>query len=222
MKKALIVVQGINAKDDYLSKNISESPLFKSKYDEIISIPVEEIWDQSLISKFPFLGQNIGDIVQFFKHSKQRKKACKLVRKQIRKMQNESYVVDLLGHSLGCQIILSCGPNKNSANAIEVRNCFLLGSPLGFALNIFKPFDFRNQVEKYARKFFSFFSAEKIHYFYSNKDFVSKVFVETTFDIIESKGKQAPRVTHTGTKHKSEEYIDFLLTNKDSLLLPHI
>lgn len=217
MKKALLVVQGINKDPDYFYENVVQVPNIKTQYDEVFNVPIETIWDKAWFNRIPFLGNNwvsqvAGDVWQFYKQDKKRKAACRLVRKTILDLQKKGYVVDLMGHSLGCQLILCAGPQKSRAKILKVRNIFLLASPLGFFLNLFRPFNLRTKVKEHTDKFNSNLIAKKIVALFSTRDKVSQKFLKDkeVKRIVQQNSINKVDVYKTSTSHNDREYLDFL------------
>tara|TARA_R110000822_G_scaffold218065_1_gene352543 strand:+ start:5540 stop:6187 length:648 start_codon:yes stop_codon:yes gene_type:complete len=208
MGKTLILVQGINQEPDYLYKEVMANNFLSNQYDEIINAPVEFIFDGKKQKKSGFWKDTLGDIWQFYKKDDKRIAACRIVRNTILKAKSLGNQVDVLAHSLGSVITLCAGSNK-AGDTLTINNLFMLGSPLGIS---FKPFRrgitfFFPGTIPHTEQYSYNFRATQIHYFYSNKDKVSKVFDSRILPILSARSRKPPLVYQSGTKHDSAEYL---------------
>lgn len=177
-KKALVLVQGIS-RSSYIKKDIEKFKSEFSGYDLIKVAPTESIFDKSIISK---ISDRFGDVVQYFKSHNQRKLACTVVRNQIRTLQNDGYEVDVLAHSLGTLMTLTCGGLDGSKNPlVEVNKVMLFACPLGMKV---PGMPIGLYVRNHTRKYIQNFKAKEIQYTWSKRDFVSASWSKAIKDIL--------------------------------------
>lgn len=170
-KRLLYVVQGIS-KDNYLTKDLIEkSALPTKKYDEIILAPTERMFDQALRGSFLRYipkSDKYGDFLTFYLSEWVRKKVCRSVRNQYKKLKKEYDQIDILAHSLGTVIVMSSGEEDQF---IEADRAIMIGSPLGFKrwsnLGLLSRWS-----NKHLRKYMSF-SCRTMYYGWSKEDKVS-------------------------------------------------
>ena len=173
MKKALVLLQGIATKH-YIEKALVDSAIPTDQYDLIEYIPTEKYLDKGswfswILLRVPFIRKHwdrFGDIFRYFYNKKTRKKVCSVVNEYISELKKKDYEVDILSHSLGSIIGLTCGKKKSP---LSVGKFYAFGSPLGFA---FKPF--RSIVNKHVDKYSYNLSGERFHLVFNDEDIVSK------------------------------------------------
>ena len=121
MKKAIVLVQGISSREDYISKSIKDSNFDLSIYDKIVVVRTEEFFEKNTpwyMKPFKIIpvanswADKLGDVLIFMTQKKGRVGACRKVRMAIQKLQKNDFEVELLTHSLGTIITLVCGPNN--------------------------------------------------------------------------------------------------------------
>lgn len=174
-RRALVIVQGIN-KGLYLKRDIEDvNKPFINRYDEATLINSEKVFDNHKTWAYyiPFIGDSLNDILVYYKQKEARAKVCRKVRNKILKLQSNGYKVDLVCHSLGCQIALCSGPSNTNKPVLKVNKTYLMGSPLGIGFNTW-PLALRSKVIKHTEEHGNNFKSDKIIYLYSNEDFVSK------------------------------------------------
>ncbi len=170
MAKALLVVQGINSNPRYLVEDTVDFRKIKLAYDEIINAPVERVWNKSLVSKLPFVGNKYGDIISFYTNERARIQAATAVAEKIYELKNAGLEVDILAHSLGTVITLCSGPQYHlDRPPVVVRNFFCINSPLGLGIPILK-----GKALAHAERYSSNFMAHKIWNLYASNDLISK------------------------------------------------
>lgn len=208
VKSALVVCQGVASSQGYLYNLVKDNPYFTKQYQKIVDVPTDEIftkkkpWYIKLWGKF---GNKLDDMVDVLYHTKERIEACRMTRNIIKAQELDGYSVDILAHSLGCLITLTSGPNS-PVNPIVIDTLYLTGCPLGV-----KNLLMRMKTNRYVERFGNNFTARKIHYLYSEDDFVSGVLKGRVFDILEARSMESPSLHHTNTSHDAAEYVDFLI-----------
>jgi|CXWL01.1.fsa_nt_gi hypothetical protein len=223
MKKALLTVQGINENPSYLHSHVVKKFDIVNKYDLIENAETELVFDKAWYTRIPVLGghwfsQRIGDVIQFFTQKESRKAACRKVRNKILSLQERGYVVDIVAHSLGCQIVLCCGPSNKMP--IAARNLFLMAPPLGFGINLAKPLNFRDKIVEHTKKFGHRISFENVCAFWSQKDLVCRALgkdLAARNEIISVTNKSIS-FTETKTGHSDEEYLNFVVDKLTTLV----
>jgi hypothetical protein len=211
MKKALVLVQGINH-GIYLKDALLEAGFQQEDYDHIVEVPTEEIFDAD-IKKDANLWDLIGDAFQFYLYKNKRKQVCKLTRKYIQELYQQGYQIDALAHSLGCQILICCGSQKDDEAIIEINKTTLLASPLGFGLSILRSF-----IINHAMVFSKNFHSQELNYYWSRKDFVSKIFSEKQETIIQ-KVSLKHSVYEAPADHSVQKYYNFIKSKISSVVL---
>lgn len=206
MTKALLVIQGIANAQGYLYKDISCDVFFTSKYDQIVDIPTDTIFAKKTpwyLKPLGKIGSSLDDVFDYLARTEERIETCRLVRESIRKVQGQGYEVDIICHSLGTLLTLTCGPN-NPINPIVVNNVYMMGSPLGFKFLLM-----RRKVEAHCERYSSNFFAKKIFYLYSERDPVSCAITGRNMEIISNRSVDS-HIYHTSTTHSAQEYLGFL------------
>jgi hypothetical protein len=121
-KRALLIVQGINTKRNYMT---TKSPIingFFDSYDSVEYVYTEDIFDETWFSRlFDKL-----DFVPYFVNKKKRLEVCRLVNEKIGSFALLGYEVDVLAHSLGCIIAMQSGRSKFP---VSVTNMICLQPP---------------------------------------------------------------------------------------------
>lgn len=121
-KKALLIVQGINTKRNYMT---TKSPIineFFNTYDSVEYVYTEDIFDKTWFSKL----FDKFDFIPYFLNKKKRLEVCRLVNEKIGSFIILGYDVDVLAHSLGCVIAMQSGREKFP---ISVGNMICLQPP---------------------------------------------------------------------------------------------
>lgn len=122
-KKALVIVQGINNKREYMKPKSKVVKEFFSRYDEVDYMYTEDIFDGSLTSKFI----DKADFIPYFFSNKRRQMVCRLVNEKIKTLEHLGYEVDVVAHSLGSVIALQSG---RKVMPIMVNKMITLQSPI--------------------------------------------------------------------------------------------
>lgn len=200
-KKALVLIQGIN-NDNYLKKAMVASEYDFSAYSNIKLVQTENEFDKkkSFVHFIPFVGDSLSDVIVFYKDQVGRQAVCRKTRKLIKSLQADGYEVDLLCHSLGCQIALACG---DELNPVKVNKTTFLASPLGIGLP-----PLRWKVFSHARKFSVNFSTASLFYAWSRKDFVSRKYNTETYEFLQLRSHTPIINYETGTSHNALDYLD--------------
>ncbi|MCH2079643.1 hypothetical protein [Prochlorococcus sp. ALOHA_ZT_50] len=169
-KKALVLVQGISNKNNYIEDSLLESDFLLDDYDKWVTAKTEKALD-GLFEKFTFgvtsfigIVDTFGDPFRYLFSKKHRKAACRAVNSEVKKLTAQGYEVDILAHSLGTIIALTSGTAKS---AINVNTFYSFGSPLGSTIF---PWLFRRHVQKYIYGI----NIKTLYYCWNSKDFVSK------------------------------------------------
>lgn len=210
VKTALLTIQGVSNKQGYLYSHIASDPFFVKRYDKIIDVGTDEIfafkkpWYLKPLGK---LGSSIDDVFDYLLRTDERIQTCRLVREAIRSAQYDGYSTDIIAHSLGTALTLTCGPN-GAKEPVMVNNVYMLGSPIGF-----KYLMMRRKVESHCERYGHNFIAKKINYSYSENDPVSCRLTGRGMAIVEARSMETPSVYHTNTSHSAREYIDHLKEN---------
>lgn len=206
--RALVVVQGISKKHGYLAKELYEEAAgtIVKAYDVIAPVNTDQFFAK--ISNIPskILGPVLSDVWNYYTNGKARREACREVRKTITELQSKGFEVDILAHSLGTVITLCSGGNS-PARAVSVVNVYLLACPLGIG-NLFARMKTNGHTERYSNNFV----CKNLFYFWSEKDYVSKILKGRTLDILKARSVNPPITHHTGTDHASSEYLECLVS----------
>lgn len=176
MKRACVYVYGIG-KGPYLKQAVQTvNPEFYSRYEYNRQVGTERDFDNHKTWAYyvPVVGDSINDVFSYFRDDAARIDACRRVRRKIFKLQDQGYLVDLVCHSLGCQIAICSGPNDPQKRNVEVENTYLMASPMGFGINTW-PLKLRSKVIKHAETYSNGFTTKNLYYYWSNEDLVSKV-----------------------------------------------
>lgn len=181
--KALILIQGVNSKL-YGLESLRRAKIDTGEYNHVLEINSESVFDRKLIKWLPRMPywDKFGDIFKYYIQKKKRKEICKMVRRAIKSFQKEGFNVDIFAHSLGCQIALSCGSQKDN-DPVKIHKLVLMGSPMGFTRWLVGAAAF---VRKHTRKYLKNFHALKIEYVWSSKDPVSKYVNNKIINILEA------------------------------------
>tara|TARA_R110000868_G_scaffold129841_5_gene339047 strand:- start:1359 stop:1976 length:618 start_codon:yes stop_codon:yes gene_type:complete len=123
VKKALIIVQGINTQREYMKPTLKLVKKFFNRYDAIEYTHTEDIFDGTITAKFV----DQADFIPYFFRGKKRKEVCKLVNEKIATLSALGFEVDVLAHSLGCIIALQSGRKLIPLN---VNRMITLQSPI--------------------------------------------------------------------------------------------
>lgn len=185
--KALVLIQGVSSKEDYISESVGKSGFDLTPYSKIEIIRTEEFFEKKTpwyIKPFQLLpftkdwADRFDDLDIFFTSKQGRIGACRMVRFAIQKLQKENFIVDCLAHSLGTIITICAGVNelKQDQNyrdqILMVDRCYLFASPLGMI------FPFGGKVREFVRRYIQNFLAKEVIYVYGSKDFISKNYQE--------------------------------------------
>lgn len=201
-KLALVCVGGI-AVDEYILHSLKKSKFPIGEYEKVIAIPTDEIFDKrtpGIIKWIPifnkFYDKFISDLHGFFDDEEGRKRACRLVRNEVIKLQADGYKVSILSHSLGTIIALCSGPNESGRKPIIVDAFYSYNSPIGFGI-----YPLGILVRSFVRKFLSNFKAHRYEHIYSSKDIVSKVYNAAITRIIDEVRIEPKLKLDTGMGH---------------------
>ena len=208
MKKALVLVQGINH-GLYLKDALTEVDFHFNDYDEVVEVPTEAIFDGNkgiIESKFN-LWDWVGDAYQFYAYSFRRREVCKLTRKYILDLQNQGFQVDALAHSLGCQILICCGSQKSSKGQIKLENTILLAPPMGLGF-----VTLRAWIRSHAKKFSKNFYSRKLEYYWSKEDFISKIYDNKVNTLIDNLSYEHANHS-TNTDHSVQDFYHYIKSN---------
>ena len=169
-KKALVLVQGISNKDNYIKDALLTSDFNLDSYDEWVTAKTEKALD-GLFEKVTFgltsfigIVDRFGDPIRYLFSEKHRKAACRAVNKEVKKLIDSGYEVDILAHSLGTIIALTSGTTKNM---IQINNFYSFGSPLGSAF-------FSGLFRRHVQKYIYGINIKNMHYCWNRKDIISK------------------------------------------------
>jgi len=182
----LIVIQGIGS-NNYFYKEVLASKV-SNNYNKIINVPTEEVFDSSS-HKNPFIWDVLGDLWYFYNNENVRKQVCNLTREYIK----ANSPCDVVCHSLGCQIFLTCGKWEDKPS---VEKAYLLGSPLGF-------FGFRGIVLDHLSRYGFNVEYKALDYVYGKYDPVAWA----PFYFPSKSHKYNPKIMHASSK-----YLKFLET----------
>lgn len=213
-KTALITIQGISSRSSYLYDLVKDDPLFATKYQKIVDSPIDEVFSKKKpmwIKFFGKFGDSLDDLVDLLYHTEERIAACLMTRNIIRGLQLDGYTVELLCHSLGTLIALTCGP-RTASSPIIVDTIYLMGCPMGI-----RNLPMRIKTNAYVERYGANFTTRKLHYLFSEEDKVSCRLKARTISILESRSMEDPLIHHTNTKHSALEYVQFLKENILSL-----
>jgi len=120
---ALIIIQGINDKREYMKPTLQVTKKFFARYNAKEYMYTEDIFDSTITSKFV----DRADFIPYFFNGKKRKQVCKLVNEKIATLMALGYEVDVLAHSLGSVIALQSG---RKSIPILVNKMITLQSPI--------------------------------------------------------------------------------------------
>lgn len=198
--KALILIQGINKKSNYLLDGIDP---VASGYDKIFYAKTERLFDV-VKDSLPFYlmwipdkyKELLADLLGFFKNKYIRRAIDYEIIDKIHEFKSNGYEVDILSHSLGTLIALALG---NKDNKVSINNLYFLNSPLGIDLK-----SLRLYVKFKMSKFSKHFRCNKVYNVWSDDDFVSKD-MNKSLKFIEKRSDQSVHliVKNGGHDHKN-------------------
>lgn len=197
--KALVLIQGISDVR-YLDKAILDSNFDTSSYNKVIQVPTEAIFDSSVVNKIPLLGPKYGDIWQYFTQKAQRKKVNREARLMIKKLRVDYDEVDVLSHSLGTIIALTC--------RAKINTLFCFGSPISFKLLGVGKY-VQNHVKKYQQNKEGTEKTKvmnKLYYIWDTSDFVCKYYNKTIQKLL--RRHNPIDFESKGSKHRILKYIN--------------
>lgn len=211
MKKALLLVQGVNH-GIYLKDALNEVNFNFANYDEVVEVPTEEVFDGRVLkNKKTNIWDWVGDAYQFYAYRMKRKAVCKLTRNYILDLQENGYEIDAIAHSLGCQILITCGSQKKDHVQVKVNKTILLGSPMGLG---FRPL--RALIRSQAKRFSKNFYTKQMNYFWSSEDFISKIYDDQVAQITESLNQEYLQID-CKTSHSVQDYYSFIENNSKNV-----
>ncbi|MDD9897848.1 MAG: hypothetical protein OXU45_02495 [Candidatus Melainabacteria bacterium] len=203
--RAAVLVQGVNSKP-YIKEALIEGGLDLSIYEQIREPDTEAIFDQHSFASLGFWDW-CGDVFQFYNNIKRRKAACRLVRKAVQELQGQGYEVDIIAHSLGCQIALTCAPQKEGRE-LKVKKTIFMGSPMGI---IFIPMAWR--VRSHAKKYSRNFVTEELEYLWSKNDLMCRSFGSKIIKVLDLVTK-SPDDIKSESDHSVQKYCQDYLSLK--------
>lgn len=196
--RALILIQGINKKGNYLLDGIGH---IASHYDKIFYAKTERTFDV-IKDSLPFYLQWIpdkykellADLIGFFKNKYTRKSINFHISDKIDEFKALGYEVDILSHSLGTLIALALGSKKKK---VTVNTLFMLNSPLGIDSKILRLYVKANML-----RFSKYFYCRDLQNVWSDNDFVSKDMAKS-LKFVE---KRADQSTHYSVKNGGHDH----------------
>lgn len=203
--RALVLVQGIN-EDRYLKPAVKSMSSFNSDlYDKIVQVKTEQVFDESFFKFLPGYDK-YGDIYQYFKKDKVRRKVSRRVTKIVDKLRKMGYTtIDLMAHSLGTVISLT--------SKAKVDTAILMGSPLSFGV----PF-LDSQVRKHTKKYLGL-QPDKLYYLWSPNDRVCKHYNKDVKKLLK---RFNPVPIESTSNHKVETYIQDLVNTVTAFQVPEL
>ncbi|MBT6843190.1 MAG: hypothetical protein HOA17_05265 [Candidatus Melainabacteria bacterium] len=212
MPRAAVLVQGVNSAN-YIKEALLEGGLDLHDYDKILEPDTEEIFDRHIFSKLGFWDW-AGDVIQFYNNLSRRQAACRLVRESILELQAQGYDVDIIAHSLGCQIALCCAP-QNKESMLIVNKVVFMGSPMGI---IFIPMAWR--ILSHAKRYSKNFKTRSLDYLWSKNDWMCRSFnrrIQKVIDQVTS----IPEPIESTSKHEVQEYTRDYMKQSKSIIAMH-
>lgn len=98
------------------------------KYGSEEYIDTESIFDRHWTWTKPIpYSDSLGDVAKFYLSKKVRGETRQLMRKHLSSEHNQGAKVDVVAHSLGTMITLTCGTKKHK---VDFGDLYLMGSPL--------------------------------------------------------------------------------------------
>lgn len=183
-RRAVVLIQGINDNSGYLLPAVKESNFTLDQYDKKVYINSEKYFDK-VKKSLPFYlawipskqKDYLADLWGFFVRKDTRKQINKEVIASIRALEVDGYEIDIIGHSLGTLIALTCGNKKNN---IFINNYYCLNTPLGIESPIA-----RFVVQRTVKKYNKHFKCKNLYNLYGTGDYISSK-VKKSQSILES------------------------------------
>lgn len=228
--KALLCVQGINAKQGYLYDEIINpdgAGFFLTKtYDLIVDAKTDEIFNEAAahegLQKFKVSLVNFitignwsrfGDVWYYFKTKLAKERVSREVGSKIVELQKQGYEVSVIAHSLGNLITMSAfNVRKGYRERVRVDKFYSLANPIFIKSRSLRrgiPFVFEGVINYMCENICNFI-AQKSLVLYSEHDVIASVFDTKAFSLVTRISKEPPFIDSTGTLHTVVDYLKFL------------